>query len=581
MYFNSYALPLFMTGTIMFFLAFLIFKNQRNESVKYFPLLVIAVGLHSIFYAFEISSRSHFQIFLFYKLQYIGITAIYPLYLIFSILYTGRGEWLSRTKLAIIFLIPVLSLILVLSNNYHYLFLEEHKIIYDSLFPAFSFTPGIGYWLIHSYGIVAMIIGSVLFGIMLINTSKLFRQQIIIILLGSLIPFMVFILYLFNVFPEAFDPTPYAFAFSVIFIFVGLSRYKLFDISPLGRSMLFENLNDGVILLDNTYRIIDYNKSAKSILKLSPESIGETISTILEFWKDFFDDDNKIIKGKHVELKLLSEEKENWFDVRVTNIFDHTNTLVGYIVYLQNITYRKLIEEDMRKKNEELNLSNNEKDKFLSILSHDLRSPFSAIIGYSELMIADNELTASEIREYSFSINNIAVTTYSLMENLLEWSRLRRGLLVPDFKPTNMKTLIDQTINQLHETARNKEITIINEVPNLKTINADVKMMGSVVRNLLSNAIKFSYRGGKVTIASYFDENKKLIFKVIDTGVGMNDETQKYLFQISPKVRTAGTEGESSSGLGLMLCKEFVELHKGKIWVESKVGEGSCFYFSI
>lgn len=243
---------------------------------------------------------------------------------------------------------------------------------------------------------------------------------------------------------------------------------------------------------------------------------------------------------------------------------------------------RKKAEEEISFKNEQLQLINAEKDKFFSIIAHDLRGPLSAFVDATQILTEEiQNMDLEEIKDITMSMKTSASNIYGLLENLLEWSRLRRGAM--DFVPENLnlKKKIEASIDVLSESARKKGIGLTISVPGELEIRADIHMFDTIIRNLISNAIKFTISGGKVIVTANYNGDHYIVVKISDSGIGMAPELRNKLFQIDEKTSRPGTEGETSTGLGLLLCKEFIEKHGGKIWVESSVGQGSTFSFSL
>jgi PAS domain S-box-containing protein len=243
---------------------------------------------------------------------------------------------------------------------------------------------------------------------------------------------------------------------------------------------------------------------------------------------------------------------------------------------------RKKTEEEIKLKNELLQALNAEKDKFFSIIAHDLRGPLSAFVAATRIITEEIQtMNIEEIKEITNSMKISAANIYNLLENLLEWSRLRRGGM--DFFPEklNLKKKINACIDVLSESLRKKGLEITISIPDDMEVFADTHMFDSVIRNLVSNAIKFTRAGGKVAIMADHNSDQGIEIKISDSGIGMTPELKNKLFLISEKTSRQGTEDEPSTGLGLLLSKEFIEKHGGKIWVESKVGQGSTFYFSL
>ena len=222
------------------------------------------------------------------------------------------------------------------------------------------------------------------------------------------------------------------------------------------------------------------------------------------------------------------------------------------------------------------------KDKFLSIIAHDLRGPFNGFLGLTQIMAEElSDLTMEEIQKKVISMRNSAVNLFSLLENLLEWTRMQQGLISFEPDVIELHKIVAESISFLLETANNKEIQLTYDIPKDWVVKADRNMLQTVLRNLVSNALKFTHNGGKVTISASAGEDHNVVVAIKDTGIGMSHEMVANSFRLDVQTGRKGTNGEPSSGLGLLLCKEFIEKHGGKIWVESEEGVGSTFYFTL
>ncbi|MEI6820363.1 MAG: hybrid sensor histidine kinase/response regulator [Bacteroidota bacterium] len=233
------------------------------------------------------------------------------------------------------------------------------------------------------------------------------------------------------------------------------------------------------------------------------------------------------------------------------------------------------------KQSKELQKLNAQKDKFFSIIAHDLRNPLGGFMALTEMMAADLELIpVDEQKELMLNLNQSASNIFNLLENLLEWSQMQRGQIAYNPEMLNLHEVVDECSKSVNETARNKAIEIICDIDNDLKVYADSNMIQTVIRNLVSNAVKFTEKGGKINVYTQTtDEDIEISIK--DTGIGMNSMIVENLFKLDGKTNRAGTEGELSTGLGLILCKDFVEKHGGKIWAESQEGVGSVFTFTV
>jgi PAS domain S-box-containing protein len=243
---------------------------------------------------------------------------------------------------------------------------------------------------------------------------------------------------------------------------------------------------------------------------------------------------------------------------------------------------RKKAEEEILLKNEMLLAINAEKDKFFSIMAHDLKGPMSAFVSATEILTEDiQNMTLDEIREIMISMRTDASNLYKLLENLLEWSRLKRGVIEYNLEKLNLKSIVNSCIEALNSSALKKKININVTIPQEISITADRHMIETVVRNFVSNAIKFTPAGGLIFISASVSGDKTVEVIIRDTGIGMKPDLLNRLFFINEKTSRQGTDGEPSTGLGLMLCKEFIEKHGGLIRVESEEGKGSTFIFTL
>ena len=246
----------------------------------------------------------------------------------------------------------------------------------------------------------------------------------------------------------------------------------------------------------------------------------------------------------------------------------------NYLIIFQDISKQKAIEKELK----DLNAT---KDKFFSILGHDLRSPFTTLIGFSNMLVENLDVyDRKEIKKYVAYINNTSKQTFELLENLFEWARNQQYKTPFQLEEMDLLPLINKSYKTVNYTAIAKNIKIIIDVPENIKIVGDKEMINTVLRNLISNAIKFTNKNGSI----YIDAGKNtenVFIKITDTGVGMNEKTKETLFKLSETKSLKGTDGERGTGFGLMICKEFIEKHDGQISVESELGKGSKFIIKL
>jgi PAS domain S-box-containing protein len=362
---------------------------------------------------------------------------------------------------------------------------------------------------------------------------------------------------------------------------------KLLKSEVLNKTLI-SHLPQRIFIKDPNSRYILCNDIYSRDLGIDPkEIVGKNDFDFFnnELAEKYQKDDQKVITEgiqKEFEEKYSISGQERWTHIIKVPYRDAKDKIVGVLGIFEDITERKQRQEEIILKNYTLQAMNAEKDKFFSIIAHDLRSPFNSFLGLTQ-MISDelSSLPQSEIQLIADSMKKSASNLYSLLENLLEWSKMQRGHM--DFNPVrfNLSLKIKNCTETVFGQANIKNIIIRTVIPEKLELVADAHMFETIIRNLVSNAIKFTPEGGKVIISADILSDQSVEINVIDSGIGIPDEMKSKLFSISEKTSRKGTSGEPSSGLGLLLCKEFIEKHNGKIRVTSEQGKGSTFTIII
>jgi PAS domain S-box-containing protein len=287
--------------------------------------------------------------------------------------------------------------------------------------------------------------------------------------------------------------------------------------------------------------------------------------------------------ANHLEYRFKQKDGGyRWLHDKYIVIHDSLNVPVAMIGSVSDVTDRRQAEEVIRIKSEELAKINAEKDRFFSIIAHDLRSPFNGFLGFTQLMVDElDSLTLKEIQQIAVSMRNSATNLFRLLENLLDWSLMQQGLITFNREVVQLLPIVHGSISIVQERAKNKEIEIGYQISEDLTISADVNMLMTIIRNLASNAVKFTPQGGNIFISAKVANDDNIEISIKDSGIGMSRPMVDHLFRLDDQINRTGTEGEPSTGLGLIICKDFIEKHGGKIWVDSEEGKGSTFYFSL
>jgi PAS domain S-box-containing protein len=541
--------------------------------------MVFGIGIWSLSYGFELSSTTLEQMLFWINIEYLGIALMPAFWFLFILKFTGRDKWLNTRNFIWIISIPLTTLLMVWTNNFHHLHYKSVSIDNSGSFPLLSIETG-PWYLIHTLYFYILLAWGV---VMLINkfrkSDPVFKRQNLIILLAAFIPWLANIAYLFGFRPMGhIDSTPFAFVLTVFMLSIGLLRFRLLDIIPTAREKILEAMKEGLIVTDNLDRIIDLNLEMKKILSISGENlIGKNIDCVFPNQPELFE---YIIgrKDGRIKIELQQNGYPIFMEVSITALFEDKNTYNGLIILTRDITSQVGIENQVRIQSDQLIAMNKLKDRLFSIIAHDLRGP---LINLNEVikMLNSGIITDAEFKLFIPKLsNNIGYTT-GLLENLLFWSRsqLQGEIIKPVY--FNIKGITDNIIALFESAIKDKDIITENNLDPFSLVYADIDMIQLIVRNLISNAVKFSKHGGSIKITSKIKENF-FVNCISDSGVGISEENQRKLFE-QETFTTRGTDNEEGTGLGLLLCKDFIEKNGGKIWVESEIGVGTKFFVQI
>jgi len=357
--------------------------------------------------------------------------------------------------------------------------------------------------------------------------------------------------------------------------------------------ILFENMQDTVCMLDNQGCITDINEAGINLMGYArQEIIGMTVAQLVhpddqERSRRYFEElDHKGCYSRYEGRVVAKSGKPIWIQVD-SNEFIIDGVKIGSQDIVRDISVQKEVEQQMRQQNKMLQELNATKDKFFSIISHDLRSPFNSILGLTKLLDARFDIwDDAKKKNYIKRLKNEAGMTYKLLDNLLDWARIQTRSVCYHPQKYLLQELVKDEINLLEELAANKNIKVNRLACQEELfIHADKNMITTVFRNLFSNAVKFTPENGCINISCqklFLQDQKRYVQVAIkDSGVGIPTEQLQKLFQLEELVSTKGTAGEIGTGLGLILCKEFIDKHGGRLDIKSQEGLSSTFTVSL
>jgi len=349
---------------------------------------------------------------------------------------------------------------------------------------------------------------------------------------------------------------------------------------------LIERMMDGVYKSTHDGKFVDVNSAMVKLLGYDSKEELLAIDIKKDLYFEPGDRESLQLLEKWEEMAVYPVKKKDGSEIWVEDHGWYITGENGEILFhegiTRDITERKRAEEEIQLKNEQLHQANAEKDKFFSIIAHDLRGPFQPLLGFTRMLAEDlPKLRQDEIQKMALSMRSAANKLFDLLENLLEWSRMQRGLI--NFEPGSFFLLpkISESLVLVQHAIAEKGIEIRYDVSEDLRVFADGNMFESIIRNLVSNALKFTAPRGNISIIARSAGDHWVEIKVNDTGIGMNKEIVENLFRLDTNTNRKGTEGEPSTGLGLIICKDLIKKHGGKLWVESEEGKGSTFYFTL
>ena len=363
--------------------------------------------------------------------------------------------------------------------------------------------------------------------------------------------------------------------------------------------LIFDSIPDMVALINLENTIVKANKAMRQMVNVGEKSlIGHSCFNLMH--------DKGCATSNCPHLGMIRDRKTHtiqlyepkfglYLEISAIPIFDADNNLLGSMHIARNITIQKESEARLQEYNKELEDLNQSKDKFFSIVAHDLRSPFQGMLGFTDLILDElDELSKEEIREYLQKVRDSSYGAFSLLENLLNWSRLQTGRMQYNPSEFNLTEAVAGIISLLNSNAQGKNIQFYSTLSEEYRVFADRQMVHSILLNLATNAIKFTFPGGSVHFDAKIkiidsseddstadDQQKQIEISITDTGTGMPAEALGRIFKIEDHFSLAGTSNEKGAGLGLILVKEMAEKHGGTLRVVSEEGKGSTFSFTI
>ena len=359
------------------------------------------------------------------------------------------------------------------------------------------------------------------------------------------------------------------------------SKNELDTILNTVPSLIFvKNLEKKFVMVNNSFLNYFNITKEKILMNANPGLVNRA-----DQW--LADEEDDAVLHQKIALKNIEREikfpdgKTLWFNINKAPLYDNNKELIGIVGAMNDITKRVEYENMLRETRKELEALNDQKNKFFSIIAHDLRSPFTSLLGFSDFLIDDfDELSEAEKKDFLGQINTTIKNVLELVNNLLDWSRIQFNKIEFFQAEIPLHDIIISAFQSLKMSALNKKIELKSDCPDGLKIFADENMIETVIRNLVNNSIKFTGRNGVVEVRAK-ERKEDVLIEIIDNGVGMKKDIADNLFKLGLKISTAGTADEKGTGLGLLVCKEFVEMHKSTLTVNSELNKGTVISFAL
>ena len=561
-------------------LTIVFFRNRLQIDTKYFSVFFLTGTIWASGYLGEIFMPNFHLKFMMLKYEYLGIAFVPVMMFCSMTFFITNGKMPTKKQFLLVHIIPMITFLLIATNDYHSIMYKNPRVAsYDGI-SYIGKEMGIWYavHVVYSYGM--LLLGAIMIFIFLMKNHQIFRLHTFVLFISVMLPWAGNIVYVLGG-AKLLDFTPVCFIFSGILILWAMMEYQLFDVFPAARTQIFESIKDCVIVLDLKGRVVDMSTSSKNLF--GDSFLGCDVQT-----RDAVCPESLLAILRKEEGRYEFDVEEKTFDVSVSMLHNEELIPIGKIISMRDITRRKNAQleiqakqEVLKKSQQELVKLNTSKDKFFSIIAHDLKSPFSSMIGLTQIIIEEYDTTSrEEIYQWLSDLKTLSVNTLKLVENLLQWSRVQTGAI--SFQPGShdIGKTADSACALLEQTAKLKNIQIICSIPENTILEYDEDMIETVFRNLIANAIKYSFHGSNITVG-YEERENEFSFMVTDKGKGISSEVRDRLFRIEKAASERGTSGEAGTGLGLIICKEFVGKHGGEIHVDSVLEEGTTFTFTI
>ena len=586
MQYSVYALVILAAMAFSLWLAYAIWSRRPGVGVTTFVVMTLGVALWTFATALEITLTSFGGKVFATHLIYLGLGIVIPSWLIFALQYTGQGALVTRNRLLLLVIEPILLQVLIATNDSHRLYWTTRELVTIGDYIVFNFELGSAFWLHALYSYALLLVGAVVLVRAFLRSPQLYRGQVRFLLLANLTPWLANFVYLTGLSPlPAFvDITSIAFVISVAAIGWSLYRFRLMDVVPVARDTIIDNMDDAILVLDSRARILDINRAALNLLNRATRDgvIGHLVSEVLPNQQALIIEFREVPEV-NTEITISVSGQPRIFNLRITPLRNRQQELSGRVIVLNDITTLKQANEQLKLASEQAEAANRLKSEFLATMSHELRTPLNAIIGYTEiqLMGIGGELSPLHT-DYQNRVLINGRQLLSMINSVLDLSKIEAGHIILVSKPFGVRDWLNDVTRQVAVLGQNQQLEFISELdPTLpERLIGDPDALRQIVVNLLSNAFKFT-KTGSVKLALRCEADDRWDISVTDTGLGIPLDKQAQIFEEFYQVDNTLTREFGGTGLGLAIVQRLVRKMDGQVVVKSTLGVGSTFTVTL
>ena len=562
-------------------IAVVAWRRRSVPGARALAWLMTAATVWAVAYVLELFSGDVAGKLLWNRVVYVGYAATPLAWIVFALDYTGRGSWLTRRNLALLAIVPVLTVVLVWTNSSHSLFYSSPSLIPSGPFVTLHLNREPLFWVSLAYSYGMLVLGTLLILQVFLTASPWYRSQTGVVLASTLVPGIGSAPYLLDV--TRINLTPSSICLGGLLILWGVVRMSLLDLTPVAREAVVQSIDDGMVVLDAQHRVVDLNPAAERILGCpAKQAIGKPAADLVPQWYKLAACGEKATEG-HLEISLPGEgaQAERFYDVRFSRQRGPRAEAACCLLVWRDITRHRQVEEALRRSNAELQARNEELDAFAHTVAHDLKDSLAFFVSAAHLLITDHTtMTDKELEGWLGSIQGKGLKMCHVTDSLLMLATVHKSQI--PVGPVEMATIVAEACQRLAPTIEEyrAEMVMPSSWP---TAAGYGPWLEEVWLNLIDNAIKYGGHPPRIEMGYSPpdpDGTGLIGFWVRDNGPGLTPEQQARLFEPLaelPRVRGIG------HGLGLSIVRRIVEKLGGQVTVEceSAPGHGAVFCFTL